>query len=73
MERRGRHPPKAATVVTRAVLVSEETGSAFHPQECHTLSYTVGIEKGISVAKNGHTSTVEVVLLPFAEIRRMVR
>ena len=31
MERSGRHPPKAATVVIRAALGSEETGSAFHP------------------------------------------
>ena len=32
MERSGRHPPKAATVVIRPALVSEETGSAFHPR-----------------------------------------
>ena len=32
MEISGRHPPpKAATVVILAALVSEETGSAFHP------------------------------------------
>ena len=30
MERSGRHPPKAATIVVRAALVSEEAGSAFH-------------------------------------------
>ena len=39
MEISGRHPPKAATVVIRTALVSEETGSAFHPREgvihCH--------------------------------------
>ena len=32
MERSGRHLPKAATVANRAALVSEETGSAFHPR-----------------------------------------
>ena len=46
MGRSRRHPPKAATGVIRAVLVKEETGSAFQPQEpeggCYTLSYTVG-------------------------------
>ena len=43
MERPGRHPPKAVTVVTRAALVSEETGSAFYPGGgvIHLLSYTV--------------------------------
>ena len=30
MEVPGRHPPKAATVIIRAPLVSEEIGSAFH-------------------------------------------
>ena len=30
-ERSRRHPPKAATVVIRAALDSEETGAAFHP------------------------------------------
>ena len=32
MGRSGRHSSKAATVVVRAALVSEETGSAFHPR-----------------------------------------
>ena len=38
MARSGRHPPKAATVVIRAALVKEETGSAFHPRGCYTLT-----------------------------------
>ena len=39
MERSGRHPPKAATVVIRAELVSKETGSAFQPGGgCYTLA-----------------------------------
>ena len=42
MERSGRNPLKAATVVIRAVLVSEETGSAFHPKGgCYTLTLTL--------------------------------
>ena len=31
MKRSRRHPPKATTVVIRTELVSEKTGSAFHP------------------------------------------
>ena len=42
MERSGPHPlDNAATVVIRAELVLEETGSAFHPGGYYTLSYTV--------------------------------
>ena len=38
MERSGEHRPNAATVVIRATLVSEETGSLFHPRRGVHLS-----------------------------------
>ena len=48
MERSARHFPKAATaVVVRAALVSEETGSAFHPRGGVTNYFVGAIPGGV--------------------------
>ena len=50
-------PDKAATVVIRAALVKEETGSAFHPKgACYTLTPT----RSYTVHGAAHSSLLQI-------------
>ena len=65
MERSGRHPSKAVTVVVRAALVLEETSSAFHPRGgggvysavIHGIMHERG--KSWSAVKEGKKRTIQ--------------
>ena len=63
MERSGRHPPKAANAVIRAALVSEETGSAFHPINRGVLYTAIyGTVSGFWLQADGVRTDVEASL-----------
>ena len=65
MERPARHPPKATTaVVIRDALVSEETGSAFHPRGvlCTVIYLVYGTWYLVGCTQGWHRQGVSVSL-----------